>query len=101
LKLVFFSSSRRIAMQVSSNGKVRRSEKEWRELLAQFARSGLSRREFCRKEKVNFNSFQRWSGRLAVLRQGEFIDVTPGRENSSSWAVEVELADGTMVRVRS
>jgi hypothetical protein len=88
-------------MQVSSNGKVRRSEKEWREIFARFTRSGFSRREFCRKEKINLNSFQRWSGRLAMPRQSEFIDVTPDQESSSSWAVEVELADGTLVRVRS
>jgi len=88
-------------MQVSSNGRVRRSETEWREIFAKFAKSGLGRREFCCKEKINFNSFQRWGGRLAVPRKSEFIDVTPDQENSSSWAVEVELADGTMVRVRS
>jgi hypothetical protein len=88
-------------MVVSSNGKVRRNEKEWREIFAKFAKSGLNRREFCRKRKINLNSFQRWSGRLAVPMQSEFIDVTPGRENSSSWAVEIELSDGTMVRVRS
>jgi transposase-like protein len=88
-------------MLVSSNGKVRRSEQEWREIFARFARSGLNRREFCRKEKINLNSLQRWSGRLGVPRQSEFIDVTPSREKSSSWAVEIELSDGTMVRVRS
>ena len=63
-------------MKVSSNGKVRRSEKEWREIFAKFAKSGLNRREFCHKEKINLNSFQRWNGRLGVPRQSEFIDVT-------------------------
>lgn len=88
-------------MQVSSNGKVRRSEREWREIFSRFARSGLSRREFCSKEKINLNSFQRWSGRLAVPGKSEFIDVTPAQESTSSWAVEVELANGTIVRVGS
>jgi hypothetical protein len=88
-------------MQVSSNGKVRRSESEWREIVARCARSGFSARQFCRQEKVNFNSFQRWSKRLAGSREGEFIDVTPDRESRCSWAVEVELADGTIVRVGS
>jgi hypothetical protein len=88
-------------MQVSSNGRVRRSENEWREIVARFATSGLGPREFCRREKVNINSFRRWSGRLVASKQSEFIDVTPGREDSPSWAVEVELADGTIVRVGS
>lgn len=88
-------------MQVSSNGKVRRSESEWRDIFARYARSGLSRRDFCRKEKINLNSFQRWSGRLAVPAKSEFIDVTPVQKNTSLWAVEVELANGTIIRVGS
>jgi hypothetical protein len=87
-------------MQVSSNGRVRRSENEWRELITRFARSGLSRREFCRQEKINKNSFDRWQKRLGAPKRSEFIDVTPNDVGSGrSWAVEVELSDGTVVRV--
>ena len=89
-------------MQVSSNDRVRRSENEWRGIVARFAKSGLSRRDFCLREKVNKNSFQRWQKRLAVSKQSEFIDVTPASAiTGRSWTIEVELSDGTIVRVGS
>lgn len=88
-------------MQVTSNGRVRRSPAEWRKLVSRFQGSEQSCREFCRKEKVNVASFQRWQKRLAQSRQlPEFVEVAPVRDNSSSWAVEVELTDGTVLRLR-
>lgn len=88
-------------MQVMSNGRVRRSADEWREIIARFAGSGLDQREFCRQEKINKNSFERWRKHLASSNQSDFVEVTPTRESSSSWAVEVELANGTIVRIGS
>ena len=88
-------------MQVSSNGRVRRSPAEWRDSVTRFAKSGLGRREFCRQEKINKNSFERWRKRLAASKQNDFVDVTPIEGDSSRWAVEVVLADGTIVRVGS
>jgi hypothetical protein len=88
-------------MQVSSNGRVHRTQEEWREVVTRFAKSTLGRREFCRQEKINRNSFDRWHKRLTKSGRSDFVDVTPGRESSASWAVEVELADGTIVRVGS
>ena len=88
-------------MQVSSNGRVRRSPDEWREIVVRFAKSTLGRHEFCRQEKINRNSFDRWHKRLTKSGRSDFVDVTPARESSPSWTVEVELADGTIVRVGS
>jgi hypothetical protein len=89
-------------MRVSSNGRVRRSQDEWREIITRFAGSGLGEREFCRQEKINKNSFERWQKRLGATEQSDFVDVTPIlQESSSSWAVEVELANGTIVRIGS
>lgn len=88
-------------MRVLSNGRVRRSQDEWSEIIGRFAGSGLGEREFCRQEKINKNSFKRWHKRLAASKQSDFVDVTPIQESSSSWAVEVELANGTIVRIGS
>ena len=81
-------------MRVMSNGRVWRSATEWREIVTRFEGSGQSRPTFCSEEKINFSSFQRWHKRLAVSGQSDFVDVTPIPESSSSWLVEVELADG-------
>lgn len=88
-------------MQVSSNGRVHRSPDEWRKIVTRFAKSTLDQREFCLQENINRNSFDRWQKRLTKSERSDFIDVTPTRESSPSWAVEVVLADGTIVRVGS
>jgi hypothetical protein len=88
-------------VEISSNGRVRRNADEWREIIARFAGCGLSRREFCRQEKLNLASFQRWQKHLAAPKQSDFVDVTRIGKSSSSRIVEVELADGTIVRVGS
>jgi hypothetical protein len=91
-------------MQTLSNGRVRRAPAEWRELVERFSGSGLSQREFCRREKLNVESFHRWYRRLTAPEQGEFVEVRPPATEdraSSSWAVEVELANGTIVRIGS
>lgn len=83
-----------------SNGRVRRGPDEWRTILERYNDSGLGRREFCRKEKLNLTSFQRWQKRLGEPKpQSQFVEVTPVQE-TSSWAVEIELATGTIVRLR-
>ena len=88
-------------MQVSSNGRVHRNADEWREIIARFAGGGLSLREFCQREKINKNSFERWNKRLTAKGQNEFVEVAPMGKSSSPWIVEVELANGTIVRVGS
>ncbi len=88
-------------MQVLSNGRVRRSPDEWREIVRRFAGSGRNPREFCRQEKINPASFQRWQKRLASSKQSDFVEITPIEKSSPSWAVEVELANGTIVRIGS
>ena len=88
-------------MQISSNGRVRRNADEWREIFARFAKSGLSQSEFCRREKIKKSSFDRWHKRTTAKEQNDFADVTPIGKSLSSWIVEVELADGTIVRVGS
>jgi hypothetical protein len=89
-------------MQVMSNGRVRRTEEEWRELLARFRKSGLSAREFCRKERVQAVSLQRWQVRLnGKANRKDFITVvpaTPAVSPTRGWAVEVTLPDGSRLR---
>jgi hypothetical protein len=84
-----------------SNGRVRRGPDEWQQIIDRFTGSGLGLREFCRKEKLNLTSFQRWQKRLAAPKTAvEFIDVTPTKDDASPWAVEIELTSGTILRLR-
>jgi hypothetical protein len=42
----------------------RRSQQEWRSLLAEFGGSGLSVEAFCRRQAISAASFYRWRGLL-------------------------------------
>lgn len=90
-------------MQVTSDGKRRRSASEWESLVSRFRESGLSLREFSRRESVSLGSLQRWNRRLAEAtapQQAGFVDVTPGSVAPSPWQAEIELPNGVIVRLR-
>jgi hypothetical protein len=92
-------------MQVLSNGRRRRTESEWREIIERFGRSGLSAREFCKRELLVPVSLQRWQVKLSSSKTreddaGEFIEVTPPpSESPTTWSVEVEFPDGRVLRM--
>ena len=85
-------------MQVMSNG---------REILARWAKSGVNTREFCRKEGIQFSSFQRWQQKLKGSREPipageEFVPVNglelPSSPRPSPWSLEVTLPNGVALR---
>lgn len=88
-------------MQVLSNGRCKRTEAEWRQILGRFEASGQSGREFCRAEGIELSSFQRWRRRLEGSRAGcDFVTVRPGPEASGSWALEIVLPSIGTVRLQ-
>ena len=52
-------------MRVLSDGRVRRSEAEWRGLVERFSKSGLSISAFCRRMKLTRSSFVQWRKRVS------------------------------------
>ncbi|RKY23130.1 MAG: hypothetical protein DRP83_09725 [Planctomycetota bacterium] len=88
-------------MQITSNGRVRRSEAEWREILLRHEKSGLNPAEFCRKEKIRLTSFQRWQAKLSLSgSSGGFVEVTPESASPTSWTLEISLPGGCRLRFR-
>jgi hypothetical protein len=89
-------------MQVMSNGRVRRTDAEWRELLGRWKKSGLSAREFCRQEEVQVSSFHRWDQRLrGSAGSRDFVAVTPAPTAPAAgprWSLEVILPDNIRLR---
>jgi hypothetical protein len=53
-------------MRVLADGRVRRTEAEWRGLLERFEQSGLSMAAFCRRSKLPRGSFVKWRRRLGA-----------------------------------
>ena len=94
----------------------RRSEKVWREVLARQACSGLSVQAFCRRERLNVNTFYGWraklrastagcadtttmSGSSASERPGDFIDLGSLGGGSSRYEIRLDLGGGVVLQV--
>lgn len=87
-------------------GAGRRSEAEWREILDRCDASGLSAREFCKREELSLSSFQRWRARCRAASAAPFVELAaPAAEGESSlsadWSVELELPGGLRLRLRA
>lgn len=49
----------------------RRSAAQWRELIAEQLRSGLSAKQFCAENDLGYPSFQNWKNKLSAERSAE------------------------------
>ena len=89
-------------MRVTSNGKVWRSEAEWRTICERFAKSGLGQQEFCQRESIAVGSFKKWYQRCTEneTQREAFVELVSPPVRSEAWAVEVELPSGVRVRLR-
>jgi hypothetical protein len=86
-------------MQITSNGKTRRSEAEWRELISRFEKSGLSEKEFCRREEISHLSLVRWRRKLMTSAASRsFVPVTAESPPPSPWSLVVTLPTGCQLR---
>ena len=72
--------------------RIRRSAVAWRELIAQQSSSGLTVREFCRREGLNASVFWRWRSRLKRGSEGGQIRARPPTA-SEAGAPFIDLGD--------
>jgi len=91
-------------MRRATGLRTRRTEKQWREILGRFEASGLSSREFCKREGLTVSSLQRWRSRCGRAAVPQFVELTPSSATpatpSTGWALELELPDGVRLRLR-
>ncbi len=84
--------------------RTRRSEKEWRELLAVQAGSGLSQRAFCVGRGLSLSSFtnaRRRSAKAAsTISASEFVPVATNVSERCDWEIELALGEGITLRLR-
>lgn len=87
-------------MQVTSNGRVRRSEAEWQEIVARWKKSGQKPTAFCRREEIQLASFLRWQRKLDGSEdERDFVPVMPSAAPASStWSLTISLPNGCELR---
>jgi hypothetical protein len=95
---------------------IRRSEHEWRELLACFERSGQTQEQFCADQDIVLSSFTRWRQKLRHRSSNQSVVASHGMptvtaadalfvELSSEsakecWDLELQLGAGVVLRLR-
>jgi transposase-like protein len=93
-------------MRVLADGRVKRTPGEWRKVVEEFERSGLSASAFCRQEKISRGAFTKWRQRLQSpgREPGAFVELPmAGPASSSSLApgeMELSLPGGVCLRWR-
>lgn len=75
-------------MRALSDGRIRRTESEWRAIVASFGSSGLSEAAFCRKARVSRKSFRMWRERLTAGETSPRVQATRKPRPSPSGFVE-------------
>lgn len=101
-------------MRVLADGRVRRSEAEWRGLVERFEKSGLSMTTFCSRAKLPRSSFVKWKGRLgskpAMARSARSapsfvewmappsVQASPERLGVTAGELELQLPGGVVLR---
>jgi hypothetical protein len=84
-------------------GRVRRTEKQWSEILRRLDASGEGSRQFCRREGLALSSLQRWRRRLEPAPAGRFVELVPTappEASAASWSLVVSLPSGVSLRFR-
>lgn len=75
-------------MRALSDGRIRRTESEWRAIMGRFESSGLSEAAFCRHAEVSRKSFRIWRERLTASRTSPRVQATRKPRPSPSGFVE-------------
>lgn len=77
---------------------VRRTEKQWIEILRRFESSGGGSSEFCRREGLPLSSLQRWRSRLGRVPSEKFVELVATAVPLANWSLEVSLPGGACLR---
>lgn len=90
------------------------STTQWQTWLHEFAVSGLSQSEFCRRKGLTLSAFYNWRkklGQIPVLAPSRahepFVEIKPPANplcspasSSPAWDLELELGQGRVLRLR-
>jgi hypothetical protein len=90
--------------------RIRRGTAGWLQLVSRCAGSGMSVRDFCRREGINATLFRRWQSRLAGSEYGgkvstavevaePFIDLGDLRSNAQRLEVRLDLGGGIILSI--
>ncbi len=84
-----------------------RTRDEWRAIIDDFNRSGLTKKQFCEQRGLRLSSFSNWWNTFkSEAQEPAFVPlakVTPMSLNDDptvSWDIELDLGQGVTLRIR-
>ena len=89
-------------MALKRKRQTKRTEAEWKAIFKKHTRSGLTIREFCRRECLVQSTFKRWQQNLGEKTPAQFVDLSPASESAgrSSWEFAITLPNGVQLQFR-
>ena len=84
--------------------RINRSEDEWREIIMDYERSGLTQEVFCRDGGMSSSAFSKWRNRLKAKEQvtkNGFIELRPKPSGDTSKIYEIILTNGQVLKLGS
>jgi len=98
-------------MRVLSDGRIRRTAPEWKEIIDRFGEADLGIAEFCEKEEISRSAFASWKKKLGAVRKKapSFVEITGAVKRKSSIQplassqtfFELDLPGGATLRWKS
>jgi hypothetical protein len=95
-------------MQVLSDGRIRRTVPEWKEIIDRFGASDIPIAAFCEKEGISKSAFASWKKKLGAVRRKapSFVEITSAATRkpatssvaSSESSFELSLPGGATLR---
>lgn len=86
----------------SKTTKVRRSESEWRAIMADYKDSGQTQEVYCRERGISLSPFYNWRKKLRRAvpgRTADFIEIKPKVVSSGGRTYEIVFSGGTSLKV--
>lgn len=86
--------------------RIRRTADEWRELIAEQSRSGLTQSEFCSQHAIRVATFSTARQRLlgtdtaSTKRLPDFVPVATTAHDSGHWELELEVGQRVVIRLK-
>lgn len=88
----------------------RRTADQWRSIVDQQSKSGLTSAAFCKKEGITYQSFMNWRKKLSIGAaavdpelEPRFVELTESTDHQilhqSHWQIELDLAPGVQLRI--
>lgn len=91
---------------------MKRTSREWRDLVKAYGKRSCTRDEFCRRHGVAVSTLDWWrrkfDGKASTARVQKiapstglnFIDLTPSPADRPGWDIELDLGTGLVLRLR-